>query len=168
MSKRIDLTQFEGMMEGPWELKTRPHGRNGMEGRPEPDYNSTEVRKSLQAFSLITTFSGEDKVNAGYNQYSSIHFPSSFYDSDWLKVSLATARALAAAPDLVAELKICYEAIDVLSSSAIEDAKTSMKLAKKLAKQNRDIEEIIDCLEEIDGISCDEIIGMLRPLLARF
>ena len=108
MGKRIDMSQFEGMMEGPWALKTYKHGRNGMERRPEPDYNSTEVRKSLQAFSLITTFSGEDKVNVGYTHYSSIQFPSSFYDSDWLKVSLATARALAAAPDLVAELKRMY------------------------------------------------------------
>ena len=114
MSKRIDLTQFERMMKGPWELKTYKHGRNGMEERPEPNYNSTEVRKSLQAFSLITTFSGEDKVNAGYSQYSSIHFPSSFYDSDWQKVSLATARALAAAPDLVAELKRMYKREDEL------------------------------------------------------
>ena len=70
--------------------------------------------------------------------------------------------------DLIAELKICYEAIDVLSSSAIEDAKTSIKLAKKLAKQNRDIEEIIDCLDGVDSIFGEEIIGMLRPLLARF
>lgn len=69
---------------------------------------------------------------------------------------------------IVPELKRCYEAIDVLSSSAIEDAKTSMKLAQKLEKQNRDIEEIIDCLDGVDSIFGEEIIGMLRPLLARF
>ena len=113
MSKRIDLTQFEGMMEGPWELKTRPHGRNGMERRPEPDYNSTAVQKRLQAFTLTTTFAQERSM-CGYPHHSSIHFPASFDDADWLKVSLATARALAATPDLVAELKRCYELIDKL------------------------------------------------------
>ena len=82
--------------------------------------------------------------------------------------SLEEAETIAKLPDLIAELKRCYEAIDVLSSSAIEDAKTSMKLAQKLEKQNRDIEEIIDCLDGVDSIFGEEIIGMLRPLLARF
>ena len=68
---------------------------------------------------------------------------------------------------LVAELKTCYEAIDVLSKSTIDDTMTIALLAKKLAKQNRDIEEIIDCLDGVDSIFSEEIIGMLRPLLAR-
>ena len=72
------------------------------------------------------------------------------------------------AVELIAELKICYEAIDVLSKSTIDDAVNNIKLAKKLAKQNRDIEEIIDCLDGVDSIFGEEIIGMLRPLLARF
>ena len=154
MSKRIDLTQFERMMKGPWELKTYKHGRNGMEERPEPNYNSTEVRKSLQAFSLITTFSGKDKVNAGYNQYSSIHFPSSFYDSDWKKVSLATARALAAAPDLVAELKKMYaredELLDALRIIILD-------LDNQPTGPNGDIFEHI---EKIRNFANDSLLGM--------
>ena len=69
---------------------------------------------------------------------------------------------------LLAELKTCYEAIDVLSKSTIDDAVINMRLAKTLAKQNRDIEDIIDCLDGVDSIFGEEIIGMLRPLLARF
>ena len=117
VSKRIDLTQFEGI--GKW-----------------------EVEKRLDGGYAIKT--GRDNF------------------------SLEEAETIAKLPSLIAELKICYEAIDVLSSSAIEDAKTSMKLAQKLAKQNRDIEEIIDCLDGVDSIFGEEIIGMLRPLIARF
>ena len=117
VSKRIDLTQFEGI--GKW-----------------------EVEKRLDGGYAIKT--GRDNF------------------------SLEEAETIAKLPSLIAELKICYEAIDVLSSSAIEDAKTSMKLAQKLAKQNRDIEEIIDCLDGVDSIFGEEIIGMLRPLLTRF
>ena len=76
--------------------------------------------------------------------------------------------AIAKVPELIAELKRCYEAIDVLSKSTIDDTMTIALLAKKLAKQNRDIEEIIDCLDGVDSIFGEEILGMLRPLLARF
>jgi len=82
--------------------------------------------------------------------------------------SLEEAETIAKLPTLIDELKKCYEAIDVLSKSTIDDAVTNIKLAKKLAKQNRDIEEIIDCLDGVDSIFGEEIIGMLRPLLARF
>jgi len=99
MSKRIDLTQFEGINE--WEVEKRPDG----------------------GYAIKT---GRDNF------------------------SLEEAETIAKLPTLIAEI-----------------AETIALLAKKLEKQNRDIEEIIDCLDGVDSIFSEEIIGMLRPLLAR-
>ena len=139
---RIDLTQFDGIMEGPWELRTRPHGRNGMERRPEPNYNSTDVQKRLQAFTLTTTFS-QEKSMCGYPHHSSIHFPASFDDADWLRVSLATARAIASAPDLVAELEKQYKREDELLEALRiirDDLNDALKVYPILNKE--DVEKV--------------------------
>ena len=131
-NERIDLTQFEGTTEGPW--------------------NMDELGEIWRA------------VAPDAEPYCVM----SFYHRPCITPSNADLRLMAAGPALIAELKTCYEAIDVLSKSTIDDAVINMRLAKTLAKQNRDIEEIIDCLDGVDSIFGEEIIGMLRPLLARF
>ena len=138
MRERIDLTQFDAITKGDWELIDTPNGGIDIGVRQAGGHNP------------VVTFT--QSMGAQVRN---------------IPRDVADMNAIAAVPRLIAELKTCYEAVDVLSSSIIEDVKMSMNLAQKLEKQNRDIEEIIDCLDGVDSIFGEEIIGMLRPLLVR-
>jgi hypothetical protein len=80
--QRIDLTQFERMISGPWRI----------EWIPGADTENEEPSAAIQA---------ED--------YGTI--AQTFY-RDWDKPYEATTKAIAAVPELLAELKRCYEELD--------------------------------------------------------
>ena len=133
-SGRIDLSLFSGITTGKWEI--------------------------------IDTHSGGIDVGVRTGRYQSKgvgHTPVITFTRSLAHVvrkserDMADLQAIAAIPDLISELKKCYETIDVLSESN--------QLEERLEKQNRDIEEIIDCLDGVDSIFGEEVIGMLRPLL---
>jgi len=75
-NKRIDLTQFEGMTEGPWEKDLDDDGKRWIDAYVEGEGDRNIAR--------ITNGSRQD------------------------------ADAIAAVPDLIAELKRCYEREDAL------------------------------------------------------
>ena len=82
-NKRIDLTQFEGMTEGPWESYADDEGK------------------------ILGPISERHRNNhpvvavVGYGWWG-----------DLMPESDANKRAMTAAPELIAELKRCYEQID--------------------------------------------------------
>jgi len=83
-NERIDLTQFEGMIGGPW----------------LPEWLAGADTDNEEPSAAIHT---ED--------YGTI--AQTFY-RDWDKPYEATTKAIAAVPDLIAELKRCYDLIDCL------------------------------------------------------
>lgn len=68
---------------------------------------------------------------------------------------MADLRAIAAVPELISELRRVYRRLDVCELNRELEAK----------QKNRKIEEIIDCLDGVDSVFGEEVIGMLRPLL---
>tara|TARA_B100001939_G_scaffold336313_1_gene339292 strand:+ start:56 stop:532 length:477 start_codon:yes stop_codon:yes gene_type:complete len=145
-SGRIDLSRFSGITAGKWEI--------------------------------IDTHGGGIDVGVRTGRYQSQgvgHTPVITFTRSLARVvrnserDMADLQAIAAIPDLISELNKCYEAIDVLSESTLEitESMTSLatRLEERLEKQNRDIEEIIDCLDGVGSIFGEEVIGMLRPLL---
>ena len=85
---RIDLTQFEGMIDGPW-LTEWLDGADTDNEEPSAAINTEDYGTIAQTF---------------YR--------------DWDKPYEATTKAIAAVPNLIAELKRCYEEIDQLRESA--------------------------------------------------
>ena len=81
-NERIDLTQFERMISGPWRIEWI-HGADTENEEPS---------------AVIQT---EDHGTIAQTFYR-----------DWDKPYEATTKAIAAVPDLIAELKKCYEEID--------------------------------------------------------
>ena len=88
-NKRIDLTQFEGMTEGPWESYADDEGK------------------------ILGPISERHRNNhpvvavVGYGWWG-----------DLMPESDANKRAMTAAPELIAELKRCYEQMDWLHQVA--------------------------------------------------
>ena len=85
-NKRIDLTQFEGMIGGPWVIEW-------LDGA---DTDNEEPSAAINA---------ED--------YGTI--AQTFY-RDWDKSYEATTKAIAAVSELIAELKRCYEELDLVTA----------------------------------------------------
>ena len=83
-NERIDLTQFERMISGPWRIEWI-HGADTENEEPS---------------AVIQT---EDHGTIAQTFYR-----------DWDKPYEATTKAIAAVPDLIAELKKCYEELDSL------------------------------------------------------
>tara|TARA_B100000963_G_C22605783_1_gene662444 strand:- start:1559 stop:2065 length:507 start_codon:yes stop_codon:yes gene_type:complete len=155
-SGRIDLSHFSGMTEGKWEIIDTPGG--GIDvgvklGRHEPCAHQPVITFT-QRLANIVRKSERD---------------------------MADLRAIAAVPELISEVRTCYAIIDRLSdridglttSSTAEELKglsiryTALTAQVKLDRiqRNRDIEEVIDCLDGVDSVFGEEVIGMLRPLL---
>ena len=84
MSDRIDLTQFEEMISGPWRIEWLD-GADTDNEEPSAAINTEDYGTIAQTF---------------YR--------------DWDKPYEATTKAIAAVPELIAELKRCYEEIDNL------------------------------------------------------
>ena len=68
---------------------------------------------------------------------------------------MADLQAIAAVPELISELRRVYRRLDVCELNRELEAK----------QKNRKIKEIIDCLDGVDSVFGEEVIGMLRPLL---
>ena len=117
-SGRIDLTQFEGMIGGPW----------------LPEWLAGADTDNEEPSAAIHT---ED--------YGTI--AQTFY-RDWDKPYEATTKAIAAVPDLIAELKRCYDFID--------RANESMKVTRERVLNNTEnwndalFQEVIDALLLLD------------------
>jgi hypothetical protein len=82
MSDRIDLTQFEEMISGPWRIEWLD-GADTDNEEPSAAINTEDYGTIAQTF---------------YR--------------DWDKPYEATTKAIAAVPELIAELKRCYEELD--------------------------------------------------------
>ncbi len=157
-SGRIDLSRFSGMTEGKWEIIDTPGGGIDVgvkHGRHEPCAHQPVITFT-QRLANIVRKSERD---------------------------MADLRAIAAVPELISEVRTCYAIIDKLSyrnhleglttSSVAEELKelsiryTALTAQVKLDRiqRNRDIEEVIDCLDGVDSVFGEEVIGMLRPLL---
>tara|TARA_B100000614_G_C14230381_1_gene362137 strand:- start:227 stop:574 length:348 start_codon:yes stop_codon:yes gene_type:complete len=108
-NERIDLTQFEEITKGTWEVKEPEHPHYGVI-RIHPC--SATVRR---------------------------------YQRDWKteEAWYANAKAIAAVPDLIAELKRCYEEIDALQGK-IDDAHEAME-----KYSNEEIDNVCDAYEEV-------------------
>jgi len=83
-NERIDLTQFERMISGPWRIEWI-HGADTENEEPSAVIQTEDYGTIAQTF---------------YR--------------DWDKPYEATTKAIAAVPDLIAELKKCYEELDSL------------------------------------------------------
>ena len=92
-NERIDLTQFEGMTMGSWKHRDRSN-----EKQTEWDLWSYDENGDPQVW----------LAQLGYYQDGG-HSDA----QDWERLH-ATWRAMSATPDLIAELKRCYEELDVL------------------------------------------------------
>ena len=92
-NERIDLTQFEGMTNGSWK-----HRDMSNEKQTEWDLWSYDENGDPQVW----------LAQLGYYQDGG-HSDA----QDWERLH-ATWRAMSATPDLIAELKRCYEELDVL------------------------------------------------------
>lgn len=99
MNNRIDLTQFERMIGGPWRIEW-------LDGA---DTDNEEPSAAINA---------ED--------YGTI--AQTFY-RDWDKPYEATTKAIAAVPELIAELKRCYEEFDNLKRLVTWNHTDSDKIA---------------------------------------
>ena len=155
-SGRIDLSRFSGMTEGKWEIIDTPGG--GIDvgvklGRHEPCAHQPVITFT-QRLANIVRKSERD---------------------------MADLRAIAAVPELISEVRTCYSIIDRLSDRI--DGLTTSSIAEELdglsirytaltaqvkldrMQRNRDIEEVINCLNGVDSVFGEEVIGMLRPLL---
>ena len=86
MSNRIDLTQFERMISGPWRIEW-----------------------------LDGTDTDNEEPSAAINAEDYGTIAQTFY-RDWDKPYEATTKAMATTPELIAELKRCYEEIDYLNA----------------------------------------------------
>ena len=116
-NERIDLTQFEGMTKGLWK-----HRDMSNEKQTEWDLWSYDENGDPQVW----------LAQLGYYQHGG-HSDA----QDWERLH-ATWRAMSTTPNLITELKKCYEEIDRVRSIAedlhayiVSDADISLSIAEK-------------------------------------
>ena len=69
-------------------------------------------------------------------------------------------------PNLLAELKRCYEREDVANEALLENAEMMRKYVGQIIEMKRNIREMIDACEGVDSLFGEEVVGMLQELLA--
>ena len=112
-NERIDLTQFEGMTEGPWHFCL--------------PYNAE-----------TDTYEGDAQMKGGGDRVNGPVVLSQYQFARGTANQRADLRAMESCPELIAELKICYEEIDRVRSIAedlhayvVSDADISLSIAEK-------------------------------------
>ena len=92
-NERIDLTQFEGMTEGPWHFCL--------------PYNAE-----------TDTYEGDAQMKGGGDRVNGPVVLSQYQFARGIANQRADLRAMESCPELIAELKRCYEKIDWLQKTA--------------------------------------------------
>ena len=110
--KRIDLSQFDAITPGNWEVIDAPNG--GI-------HIGVRLGKNAHRHIITVTDSLGDQIKK-------------------IERDVADMNAIAAVPSLIAQLKICYEAIDHMKEALLEQANTNVFLVKTLEQT-----EIIKC-----------------------
>lgn len=110
-SGRIDLSRFSGITEGKWEIIDTPNG--GID---------VGVRHGANNHSPVITFTQRlaDMVRKSPRD-------------------MADLEAIAALPNLIAQLKICYEAIDHMKEALLEQTKTNIFLVQSLEQRDDEL-----------------------------
>jgi len=113
MSNRIDLTQFDGMTEGPWHFCL--------------PYNVE-----------TDTYEGDAQMKGGGDRVNGPVILSQYQFARGTAYQRADLRAMESCPDLIAELKRCYEEIDRVRAIAedlhayiVSNADISLSVAEK-------------------------------------
>ena len=110
-NKRIDLNQFEGITEGPWVYVEWD------------DYDShPQYPGSFDGTVSVNMYMPDTEKVSKWGEH--LHYPVISITSDHGHepdlLGRKEMRAIAAVPELIAELKRCYERIDKLESSEEE------------------------------------------------
>ena len=115
MSERIDLTQFEDCDEGPWEYSEPSECIFGPLNE-ELDYYPILVNFPPTLYGVTT---GEEYNNhpevlkhRKVTKDGKVYHAESFWWGDRIPAMKANLKLMAAAPDLLAELKRCYKLLD--------------------------------------------------------
>ena len=119
-NERIDLSQFDAITPGNWEVIETPNGGIHI-----------GVRLGENAHQHIITFT--DSLGKQVKK---------------IERDVADMNAIAAVPSLIAQLKICYEAIDHMKEALLEQTNTNVFLVQTLEKRDGKIaslEEIAEC-----------------------
>ena len=72
------------------------------------------------------------------------------------------ARVIAQLPDIVAELKKCYEREDVANEALLENAEMMREYVGQIIDLKRKIQNVIDACEGVDTLFGEEVVGMLQ------
>ena len=120
-NERIDLTQFEGYDEGPWKYSEPSECIFGPLNE-ELDHYPILVNFPPHLYGVTT---GEEYNNhpevlkhRKVTKDGKVYHTESFWWGDRIPAMRANLKLMAAAPDLLAELKRCYEKIDWLQQVA--------------------------------------------------
>ena len=132
-NERIDLSQFDAITPGNWEVIEAPNGGIHI-----------GVRLGENAHQHIITFTDSfgDQVKK-------------------IERDVADMNAIAAVPSLIAQLKICYEAIDHMKEALLEQTNTNIFLVQSLEQRDEklaSLEEIAECAGMYCP-TCEEIGG---------
>ena len=119
-NERIDLTQFEGMTKGPWRI---------------PEYDA-EIVDSEDYAVLWVDFSGESPEEYMFRN-------SALHCADEKDIE-----AMAKVPELIAELKRCYDLID--SANASMKQVRERVLGSTLDWDDSVFQEVVDVLLTLD------------------
>jgi len=110
-NERIDLSQFDAITPGKWEVIDTPNG--GI-------YIGVLLGKNAHQHIITVTDSFGHQVKK-------------------IERDVADMNAIAAVPSLIAQLKICYEAIDHMKEALLEQANTNVFLVKTLEKRDDEL-----------------------------
>ena len=124
MSNRIDLTQFEARTKGPWAALSHE------------DYPEGEAPANEHLVVISSQYGVDEKDQPHWESLSVATIDNRWaYDGESLDTRLeysrtegttremldANAKAIAAVPDLIAELKRCYDLIDKMQHSIVKN-----------------------------------------------
>lgn len=137
-NKRIDMTQFEGHTEGPWLHCKSP------------------VNGGEQFWSVVDHTQDTDIGDDTLGNWRIADIVD--YEVD--------AKLLAAGPTLLAELKRCYEREDLVDEVLLENAEMMREYIGQFIDLKRKIRDVIDACEGVDSLFGEEVVGMLREVLA--
>ena len=154
MSNRIDLTQFEGLPDGPWGYGYWEY-ENTRLYEEEWDYDKIPDRIQCQRWWIVCPSDGQGHLRPktdgpGFVKEDMVMIPCDEPTfSEGIDRRPAIVDAVNALPDLLAELKRCYDREDSLLESLnglldavfwdpYEDEDTTLEIDREVAEQIRD------------------------------
>lgn len=137
-NERIDLTQFDNITS---------YSDGGWEVPKEDNLSKTLVA-DLDG-SLVCSTSAMAQIE-GYPLEEAQRF----------------ARIIAQLPNIVAELKRCYQREDVANEALLENAEMMREYVGQIIDMKRKIRNVIDACDGVDSLYGEEVVGMLKEILA--